>query len=316
MSVGGHQPNPFCWGKTTVLVSLTLALVAGMAMACSSGSTATTTPAPSPRPTLQSTPTTTATPNPEALDSSVLDSIEQAILEVLGREGRPFKVSAGHLASLLAQETVTYKFDRVEVKYASKFTAQPQRVKPDNWLAGLAGGVDQPIEVVYGVVSLVNEREPLSLTEGFLWVTGEQGSERFLMNSGSYVYYDDLGPRKPEEPSSPGKTPAIPTPTPTSATPASRPGVVLLKYSNTEFSSHKKLDGPNVIKDFTPPVRSIYFNRALSESQALERLVLAGFVLDGPTPGQSFWDWQPSGAKEYHADLATLVHAGDPAATP
>ena len=209
---------------------------------------------------------------------------------MLGQEERPFTVSAGRLASLLAPEVVTYEFDEVEVKYASKFTAQPQSMEPDNWLAELAGGADQPIEVVYGVVSLVEDGEPLRLTEGFLRVTGEQGSERFLMNSGAYGYYDDLEPLITEEPPSRAKTPAIPTPTPADATPAGRPGVVLLKYSNTEFSSHKKLDVPNVIKDFTPPVRSIYLHRALSESQELEGLVLAGFLRDNPSASQSFWD--------------------------
>jgi hypothetical protein len=56
------------------------------------------------------------------------------------------------LASLAYAQDARYEFDEINVIYAAEFAAKPSDVKPDNWLAKIAGGTDLPINVIYGIV--------------------------------------------------------------------------------------------------------------------------------------------------------------------
>jgi hypothetical protein len=90
------------------------------------------------------------------------------------------------LVSLTAfAQGVSYDFDRVEVSYGAEFTAYPVNITEESWVTRLAGGTDKPITVLYGVVELKKDGVS-SISEEFIKITGENGSERFLLNSGSY----------------------------------------------------------------------------------------------------------------------------------
>ena len=224
-----------------------------------------------------------------------MDTIEQAIVAKLAGEGRRLRASVGRLASPKIGEGIRYEFDEVEVRYAGQFVGSPVNVKPDNWLAVLAEGNDKPIEVIYGVISFKKEGALLPFKEEFIKVSGDNQSDRFLMNSASYSYHED-------------------TPTPKEVVnPAPVPTSSVLKFSNTEFSSHKKVEDSNVIKDFTPPIRLIFLRRAFDEHQELEGLVLSGLIVNR-LEDANFHAWEPEGRNEYHGDLGTLIHAGDPTA--
>ena len=137
-----------------------------------------------------------------------------------------------------------------------------------------------PVEVVYGVVAFRNEGESLSFKEEFIKVAGENGSARFLVNSGAYEFYEETGN---------------------------------FRHANSEFSSHKIIVGTEVVKDFTPPLRLIFLRRSFGEGLDLEAIVLAGFLVDD-LQGVDFFGWSPTGENEYVGDLDTLVHAGDSSA--
>ena len=210
----------------------------------------------------------------------VVDRIEEAIVAKLADEGQPITASGIGPASSPQSGTVRYDFDEVVVRYAARFTAKPVQVAEDNWLALLAGGPDVPVEVVYGVVAFRNEGESLSFKEEFIKVAGENGSARFLVNSGAYEFYEGTGN---------------------------------FRHANSEFSSHKIIVGTEVVKDFTPPLRLIFLRRSFGEGLDLEAIVLAGFLVDD-LQGVDFFGWSPTGENEYVGDLDTLVHAGDSSA--
>ena len=115
--------------------------------------------------------------------ASMMDTIEQAIAAKLATQGQRFNASTAHLASPLAGEVTTYEFDSVEVRYAGQFTALPLTMKPDNWLAALAGGNQKSIQVIYGAVIFKKDGQTQPFKEDFVKVTGKNSSARFLMNS-------------------------------------------------------------------------------------------------------------------------------------
>ena len=81
-----------------------------------------------------------------------------------------------------AQELARYDFDEIEVTFAAEFTAKPVNVYPDNWLVNIAGGAEQPINVLYGIVELKKDGKT-EIVEEFIRVDGKEGFERFLHNS-------------------------------------------------------------------------------------------------------------------------------------
>ena len=139
-------------------------------------------------------------------------------------------------------ENIKYDYDDIEVRYAAEFTANPQTeyFQANNWIVSIAGGIGKPIQVVYGIVDLKKNGET-QLSEEFIKVSGEGGSERFLINSASYEYYSEGN------------------------------------YKNilSLFWSAKKLIDNTVVKDFTPPIKSIVLAREFDESQNLKTIALS-----------------------------------------
>lgn len=176
---------------------------------------------------------------------------------------------------VFAGEEIRYDFDEVEVIYAAEFNANPVNVQEGNWLAELAGGTEKPITVLYGVVNLKENQETL-IAEEFVKVSGEKGSERFLVNSASYDYYE---------------------------------GTNKYKCIKSFFWSAKKLVDNVVVKDFTPPIKSITFYREFDENQNIYT-VLFSSSNDGESASQEFWSAVPT-ENLYEADIDSLIDTGD-----
>ncbi len=188
-------------------------------------------------------------------------------------------VSLVTISVVFAAESIRYDFDEVEVNYAAEFTAKPVSVDPNNWIVQVAGGVDQPITVLYGVVNLKKGGET-QVSEEFIKVSGQGGSERFLLNSGAYDYYE---------------------------------GASNYKDIKSFFWSAKKLVDNSVVKDFTPPIKSITFYRKFNESQQISSIALS-FSNEGQQAGSDFWSPVPT-ENLYEADISTLNQSGVPTAT-
>jgi len=175
-------------------------------------------------------------------------------------------------------QNVRYDFDEVEVRYAAEFTARPiaKPMAPDdeNWIVRIAGGMDKPITVLYGVVDFKKGDAAIG-SEEFIKVSGAGGSERFLLNSVANDYYA---------------------------------GTSNHRAIRSFFWSAKKLEGASVVKDFTPPITSAALSREFSESQALRSFVLS-FSNDGQRAVDEFWTAMPAG-NFYEADMNTLDQAG------
>ena len=190
-------------------------------------------------------------------------------------------ISLGLVAvgAVFAAESVKYDFDDVEVEYAAEFTAEPTSVDPDNWIVQIAGGVDKPITVLYGVVDLKNDGE-VQVSEEFIKVGGEGGSERFLRNSAAYDYYEGTS-----------------------------------NYSGIQsfFWSAKKLVDNSVVKDKTPPIKSVTFHRKFDESQQMSSILLS-FSNYSEQAGSEFWSSVPT-RNLYEADMNTLNQSGVPTAS-
>jgi len=177
---------------------------------------------------------------------------------------------------VFAQVAIRYDFDEVEVSYASEFRALPQEgVDPECWIVQIAGGIDKPIDVLYGVVNL-KRQGAVQMSEEFIRVSGEGGSERFLINSAVFDYYEETG-----------------------------------GYSSIKslFWSAKKVVDSSVVKDFTPPVKSIILSREFNESQQLSSFNLS-FSNEGQDAQNDFWSGMPI-ENIYLADMTTANQAGE-----
>lgn len=177
---------------------------------------------------------------------------------------------------VFAQVAVRYDFDDVEASYAAEFTAEPQEgVDPDCWIVQIAGGIDKPVDVLYGVIDL-KKQGVVQMSEEFIRVSGEGGSERFLINSAAFDYYEGTG-----------------------------------GYSSIRslFWSAKKVVENSVVKDFTPPVKSIILSREFDEFQQLSVFTLS-FSDEGQDAQNDFWSGFPA-ENIYQADMNTANQAGE-----
>lgn len=165
---------------------------------------------------------------------------------------------------VLAADGIKYDFDQVEVVHAAEFVAKPLN-KDNNWLASLVGGTNKPVQVIYGVVNL-KKAGKTQITEEFIKVSGQNGSERFLLNS-------------------------------------------LTVDSNritSSFWSAKKIIGNSVVKDFTPPIRTLVLNRTMDPGKGIQSITFAVFEEGDKAKGDT------SQYGKYQADLTTLKYSGNP----
>lgn len=154
-----------------------------------------------------------------------------------------------------AQELARYEFDEVNVVYAAEFTAKPINVNPNNWLVQIAGGTDKTISVLYGIVELKKSGKT-ELTEEFIRVEGEGGFERFLLNSWSSHLENQI-----KFPVTGESLYEIDT---SSLKEAGDQNIKVVSVDNkfsgdtqSFFWSAKKIVDTNIVKDFTPPIKSV-----------------------------------------------------------
>ena len=75
-------------------------------------------------------------------------------------------------------------FDQIVIDQAVEFIAQPKNLKEENWLTKLAGGLDKPVSVTYGVLSM-NKGDNVG-SKQFIKLSGPNGSEQLMINSASF----------------------------------------------------------------------------------------------------------------------------------
>lgn len=179
---------------------------------------------------------------------------------------------------VFAAEGITYEFDDVKVVYATEFDAKPILGvdSSETWVSDIVGE-DKRITVTYGVVELIKDGTVL-VSEEFIKVGGEQSSKRFLLTSTTYDYYEQTN-----------------------------------KFSQIRsfFWSAKKLDGVNVVKDFTPPIYSVSFSRKFNTDGSRDSFFLS-FSNDGEQAFQNFWQGD---TPMYEADTASIRETGDATAS-
>lgn len=175
---------------------------------------------------------------------------------------------------VFAVESIKYDFDDVEVKYAVEFTAKPVNIDPNNWVVQIAGGIDKPITILYGIMNFKNSGGTQSQEE-FIKISGAGGYEKFVVNGIGYDYYE---------------------------------GTSNYKYVKSFFWSAKKLVDNSVVKDFTQSINSITLYRKFNESQQLSSILLS-FSNDGNQASSDFWSSVPK-QNLYEADINTLNQFG------
>lgn len=156
---------------------------------------------------------------------------------------------------------IRYDFDRVKAIYGLEFQARPQAgVRPDSWVAQLAGGPTEPITVLFGAVYLYKDGQNVG-KEHFLKVEGKNGSRRFLENSlkNTYAQEGDAAPS------------------------------TIAQF----FWSAKQLDGDTIVKNFDPPIVSatVWRNQNPNGGTALSVTGLSlDFSNNGNAAAEEFWD--------------------------
>lgn len=171
-----------------------------------------------------------------------------------------------------AQELARYEFDEIKVVYAAEFVAKPVSVNPDNWLLQIAGGVDKDVKVLYGIVEL-KKNGKIEITEEFIRVEGEGGFERFLLNSWSLHLENQL-----KFPISGESLYEVDMSTLKEAGDPDKKIRIDIKFSGDTqsfFWSAKKIVDANVVKDFTPPIKSISLYTRFKEGQKYAILLSA-----------------------------------------
>ncbi len=151
------------------------------------------------------------------------------------------------------EQKLAYSFDDVEVLYAAKFTVSETPSTARAWADQIAAPGEE-ITVTYGIVILKNRDSEAevsqesaatavsqgSMKEEWIKVEGSRGSERMLENA-LLNEFD-----------------------------SAQQNIVA---SKTQFSSHKKLVGSSIVKDFTQPIRTIYLFRQLSGGELVATYV-------------------------------------------
>lgn len=76
---------------------------------------------------------------------------------------------------------IVYEFDSFEVVYAAKFSTTMENWVENSWSTDIASkGKD--VEVLYGIVKFT-DKSGYDMYEGFIKVSGDLGSQRYLLNS-------------------------------------------------------------------------------------------------------------------------------------
>lgn len=173
-------------------------------------------------------------------------------------------------------EPVKTEFDQVQVDFAGEFTVTPVSVEGASWFTDIAGGPDKPLKISYGKVKLFKNGLNDPLSREFIKISGENGSEMFLKNSGGTGWYnEDQGTHEK------------------------------LKYLKTLFWSDQKLEGNTLVKYFSLPIKSVVLKKNFDENQKLVSINLY-FSSDGDKAAKQFSSPDDPTVNIYAADLSTL----------
>ena len=178
---------------------------------------------------------------------------------------------------------ITYDFDNVTVLYAANFDVSPVNVEPDSWITQIAGGANNSINVLYGIVDLSKDGVVI-ITEEFIKVSNVDDVntfETFLVNSVSYDYY---------------------------------PGTSDYRQISSLFWSGKKINESTnqIIKDYSQPMNAIALVREFDESQNLVGITLNGQYSQGSGSEEEIKTI--IGDNTYEADITSITETGDPTA--
>ena len=190
-----------------------------------------------------------------------------------------FILSIFSTSMALAAESITYDFDDVNVVYAAEFEAKPIDGVDysGTWISDIISS-DKKLTITYGVVELLKDGNVL-VTEEFIKVGGSEGSKRFLVNSGSYEYWD---------------------------------GTSDFSRIKSFFWSAKKLEGTSVVKDFTKPIYSTCFSRKFTEDGDRYSFYLS-FSDEGEDHSQECTGG--TSTMMYEADVGSIRETGKATAT-
>ena len=201
------------------------------------------------------------------------------------------------LSTVLA---LTYEFDSVNVVYAAEFTAGFSSGEEEQWISELAPD-NGDITVLYGIVNLM-DGDQVAVQEEFIRVDGSAGSERFLVNSGTWDYYQECGAEVCVDDEGQQKC----------TQQCNNTGIREIK---SHFWSAKKLEGNNVVKDFTEPINSIILYREFDSDGNPTNISLQ--FIDGAKniASETFWSGDLSKGELYEADISTLHDVGQATAS-
>ncbi len=172
--------------------------------------------------------------------------------------------------------------DEVQVNVIAEFTVNPISVEGNNWFTDIAGGLDKPLKIIYGKLKLIKMGSQVTIDHDFIKISGENGSQRFLVNSGGTGWYDEGTYKK-------------------------------LKYLKLLFWSAKRLEGNTLVKDFSLPIYSVVLKKNFDENQKLTSIDVF-FSSEGQKSNEQFWSGVDPVTNVYQADMSTLRYEGDPKA--
>jgi len=168
---------------------------------------------------------------------------------------------------------LTYEFNEIKVLYAAEFMAYPQEssLKADT-VTSAVYGADQPIHVLYGVVSLGAAGDS---KEEFIRVSEGSDFTRGLSNSFSWDNYGD----------------------------ANAKGRIL----STEFATGKTLEGSSVVKDYSAGWKIIKLTRTVDYAGEMQDLAIS-FKWDLAGAADAFF--AKLTGTGYTVDMASLKQVG------
>lgn len=205
------------------------------------------------------------------------DFSEKTVIQVTAEFGNKTTYTVGFLPTPIqtAKEIIKYDFDQIRVDYAAEFIAVPIGTEEGSWLANLAGGVDKNVTVTSGIVTLVKDGRDWK--EEFIKFDGINGTERFLVNSRSFEYYE---------------------------------GTNRIKSIKSQYWSAKELQGSSVVKNFNGPIKAAILWREFDENQNMTAMYFTCY--DDYQFNSGLSELQRPDSNYFIGIMDTLKHSGNP----
>ena len=120
-----------------------------------------------------------------------------------------------YMFNKIDKKQITDNRDKRDAVGTKKYIAEPFEMSEDNWLTRLAGGTANNLTIEFGEVTY---NENSSTKEYYLDLKGQEEKINLISNGGAYTYYDDTAN---------------------------------IKRLEVNFLTGKKLEGDEVVKDYT-----------------------------------------------------------------